>query len=129
MLYRNPNPHLDVAGDVKFGIRSRLRPVGGGHTGWRDKIDYAKFIVKAITLARREKPDVVIGYDTLGIVAAFIVTRIRPLQCDLSGSELLCVAVKGNAHAAAADSDPDDGTAGFSASGMSTYQRGMGSLP
>ena len=78
LLYRTPNSHMDVAGDVKFGSRSRLRPVGGRHTGWRDKIDYAKFIVKAITLARREKPDAVIGYNTLGIVAAFIVTRIRP---------------------------------------------------
>ena len=78
LLYRTPNSHLDVAGDVKFGSRSRLWPVGGKYTGWRDKIDYAKFIVKAITLARREKPDAVIGYNTLGIVAAFIVTRIRP---------------------------------------------------
>ena len=78
LLYRTPNSYLDVAGDVKFGSRSRLRPVGGGHTGWRDKIDYAKFIVKAITLAWREKPDAIIGYNMHGIVAAFIVTRIRP---------------------------------------------------
>ncbi len=78
LLYRRPSPHLDVAGDVKFGIRSRLRPVGGGHTGWRDKVDYVNLIVKAITLAWREKPDAVIGYATLGIVAAFIVTWIRP---------------------------------------------------
>jgi glycosyltransferase involved in cell wall biosynthesis len=78
LLYRSPNSHLDVAGDVKFGIRTRLRPVEGGHAGWRDKIDYAKFIVKATMLAWREKPDAVIGYNTLGIVAAFIATRIRP---------------------------------------------------
>ena len=25
LLYRTPNPHMDVASDVKFGIRSRLR--------------------------------------------------------------------------------------------------------
>ena len=48
LLYRKPNSDLDVAGDVKFGTRTRMRQVGGGYTGWRDKIDYAKFIVKAI---------------------------------------------------------------------------------
>lgn len=107
-----------------------MRPVGGGHTDWRDKIDYENFIVKAITLAWREKPDVVIGYATLGIVAAFIVTRIRPLQVRFIGGRASLVAVKGYAHAAAADSDSGDGTAGFSASGMSTYQsKGCGGLP
>lgn len=78
LLCRTPNSHLNVAGDVKFGVRARLRPVGGGHTGWRDKIDYMNFIVKAIARVWREKPDAVIGYDMLGIVAAFIATWIRP---------------------------------------------------
>lgn len=78
LLYRQPNSHLDVAGDVEFGIRTRMRPVGGGYTGWRDKIDYAKFIIKAIALARRDMPNAIIGYNTLGFVAAFITTRICP---------------------------------------------------
>jgi hypothetical protein len=78
LVYRTPTPSLDVAGEVNFGDRTRLRPIGGGHTGWRDKIDYIIFIVKALTLAWREKPDAVIGYNKLGIIAAFIATRLRP---------------------------------------------------
>ncbi len=78
LLYRAPNSHLDVATDVDFGRRSRMVPIGGGHTGWRDKVDYAKFIIKAITLSWREKPDAVIGCNTLGITVAFIVNLIHP---------------------------------------------------
>ena len=78
LIYRAPNSHLNVAGDVDFGIRSRMLPVGGGYTGWRDKVDYAKFIIKAVKLAWCEKPDAVIGCNTLGITAAFIVNLICP---------------------------------------------------
>jgi glycosyltransferase involved in cell wall biosynthesis len=78
LLYRKPNAHFDVASDVKFGSRSRLHPVGGGYAGWRDKIDYVKFIIKSVILARREKPDVIIGYNTLGYVAAYIASKVSP---------------------------------------------------
>ncbi len=78
LLYRKPNAHFDVAGDVKFGSRSRLHPVGGGHAGWRDKIDYVKFIIKSVMLALREKPDVIIGYNTLGFVVAYSASKISP---------------------------------------------------
>ena len=78
LLYRTPNSHLNMVSDVDFGGRSRKLPVGGGYTGWRDKIDYAKFIIKAITWAWREKPEAVIGCNTLGIVAAFSVKLINP---------------------------------------------------
>lgn len=43
LVYRTPTSCLDVAGEVNFGSRTRLRPIGGGHAGWRDKIDYANF--------------------------------------------------------------------------------------
>lgn len=78
LLYRTPNTQFDVAGDVEFGIGSRLHPMGGGHVGWRDKISYFKFIIKAIVLARREKPDVIIGYNTLGFVVAFFASKVTP---------------------------------------------------
>ncbi len=78
LLYRTPNAHFDVANDVKFGSRSRLHPIGGGHAGWRDKIDYAKFIITAAMLALREKPDVIIGYNTLGFVVAYSASKFSP---------------------------------------------------
>lgn len=78
LVYRTPTPSLDVAGEVNFGSRTRLQPIGDGHTNWRDKIDYVSFIVKTITFAWREKPDAVIGYNKLGIIAAFIATRLCP---------------------------------------------------
>lgn len=78
LLYRKPNSDLDVAGDVKFGTRTSMRPVGGGHSGWRDKIDYTKFVIKVIAISRREMPNAIIGYNTLGFVAAYIATRICP---------------------------------------------------
>lgn len=78
LLYRTPNAHFDVANDVKFGSRSRLHPIGGGHAGWRDKIDYAKFIITAVMLALRQKPDLIIGYNTLGFVVAYSASKISP---------------------------------------------------
>ena len=78
LLYRTPNTRFDVAGDVKFGIRSRLHPVGAGHAGWRDKISYVKFAIKAMRLAWREKPDAIIGYNTLGFVVAYIACKVSP---------------------------------------------------
>lgn len=78
LVYRTPTPHLDVAGEVNFGGRTRLRPIGGGHTGWRDKLDFAVFLFTTIVLVWRGKPDAVIGYDRLGIAVAFLATRLRP---------------------------------------------------
>jgi UDP-N-acetylglucosamine:LPS N-acetylglucosamine transferase len=78
LLYRRPNSHMNSASGVNFGINTRLWPIGNGHSNWRDKIDYVNFIVKAISLSCREKPDAVIGYDAHGVVAALIVTWILP---------------------------------------------------
>jgi glycosyltransferase involved in cell wall biosynthesis len=78
LVYRTPAPHLDVAGRADFGAKTRLRPVGGGHTGWRDKVDFAIFLFMTIVLVLRNKPEAVIGYNMLGIVAAFLATRLRP---------------------------------------------------
>lgn len=76
-LYRTPNSQLNVVNDVDFVGRSRMLPVGGRCTGWRDRMDYAKFVTKANTLAWREKADAVIGCNTLGTVAAFSVNLIN----------------------------------------------------
>jgi len=78
LVFRRPNLEDDVSGEVDFGSKSRLYPVGDGRSGWRDKIDYAYYIVKIITLAWRDRPDVIIGYNKLGLIASFIMTRLFP---------------------------------------------------
>ncbi|MBU4376664.1 MAG: glycosyltransferase [Candidatus Omnitrophica bacterium] len=78
VLYRTPASHMDVAGKVDFGSKARLRPIGGGHTGWRDKLDFIIFLFKAIVSVLHDRPDAVIGYNRLGIMAAFLATRLRP---------------------------------------------------
>jgi len=75
LVYRTPTPSLDVEGEINCGCETRLRPIGGGYTGWRDKFDYANYIVKLIALAWREKPDVIIGYNKFGLIASFIMSR------------------------------------------------------
>jgi len=77
-IYRKPTPSLDVEGEINCGNKTRQHPIGWGHMGWRDKIAYAYYIVKLITLAWREKPDVIIGYNKLGLIASFITTRLCP---------------------------------------------------
>ena len=39
IVYRNPNQEHCVAGDIDFGDKATLHPIGGGYNGWRDKID------------------------------------------------------------------------------------------
>ena len=78
IIYRILADYQDVAGKIDFGANTRLRPVGGGHTGWLDKLDFMVFLFKATFLILRDKPDVVIGYDMFGIIAAFLSTRLRP---------------------------------------------------
>jgi len=78
LVYRRPNLEYDVSGEVDFGGKSRLYPVGSGRSGWRDKIDYAYYIVKIITLAWHDRPDVIIGYNKYGLIASFIMTRLFP---------------------------------------------------
>jgi hypothetical protein len=78
LIYRTPNAHFDVASDVNFGDKSRLQRVGSGNIGWLDKIDYVKFIITSVKVTRREKPDAIIGYNTLGFVAAYIASKVSP---------------------------------------------------
>jgi len=78
LIYRTPNAHFDVASDVNFGDKSRLQRVGSGNIGLLDKIDYIKFIITSVKVTRREKPDAIIGYNTLGFVAAYIASKVSP---------------------------------------------------
>ena len=78
VVYRKPNQKLDVAGDVDFGETSQMHPVGGGRDGWRDKISYAAFIVKLTAMVWRKRPDAIIGYNKLGLIASFFASRVFP---------------------------------------------------
>ena len=78
LVYRRPNPQDDVTDEVDYGERTRIHAIGGGRSGWRDKFDYARYVLKLMLLAWKEKPKVIIGYNTLGLIVAFIVTRFFP---------------------------------------------------
>lgn len=78
LIYRTPAPHMDIAGKIDFGAKTQLRPVGGGYTGWRDKLDFTIFLFTTIALVLRNKPDAVIGCNRLGVMVAFLATRLRP---------------------------------------------------
>ena len=78
IIHRALASDQDVASEVDLGDNTRLRPIGRGHNGWRDKLDYVVFIFMNIVLLLRNKTDVVIGYNMFGIIAAFIATRLRP---------------------------------------------------
>lgn len=73
LLHRNVS-HAFV-GDVDFGKNTRMLPVGTYSRGLRNRLDFAAFVVAAVSLIRHSKPDVVIGYDMFGFVAAFLATR------------------------------------------------------
>ena len=78
LVYRKPNKEHDVSGDVNFGSNIRYHPIGGGHSGWRDRIDYIIFVLKLLLVVLRKRPDVVIGYNKHGLLASFVVTQLFP---------------------------------------------------
>ncbi len=69
---------IKADGDVDFGAKTELRPVGSGNQGWRDKLDFIGFIFTVIFSIWRSRPLAVIGGNALGIAAAFIATRVSP---------------------------------------------------
>lgn len=78
LVYRVPNRGLDVASSVDFGENVHKHAVGSGRTGWRDKLEYIIFVVKILSLAVKQRPDVIIGYNKLGLLAAFLVKIFFP---------------------------------------------------
>ena len=78
IVYRMPNQELRVAGNIDFGDKATLHPIGGGHNGWRDKIDYVIYILKLLSMVWRKRPDVIIGYNKLGLLASFLASQVSP---------------------------------------------------
>lgn len=71
ILFRRANRDRVIPGTVDFGPGVVLHPIGSQHDGWRNQVDYIRFLLKAFALSRRLKPEVIIGYDMHGIVGAF----------------------------------------------------------
>lgn len=78
LVHRVPNRPLDVAGSVDFGENVQTHPVGSGKTGWRDKLEYIIFVIKLLSISVKQRPDVIIGYNTLGLLAGFLVKIFCP---------------------------------------------------
>jgi glycosyltransferase involved in cell wall biosynthesis len=78
ILYRQPNPGHVIPGGADFGAHVALHPFVGGRSGWRDKVDYARFLAQAFVFGRQLMPDVVIGYDMYGLAAAYCAGIARP---------------------------------------------------
>ena len=76
LVYRKSSPLNNLLDHIEFGKNTQLHPVGNFQNGWRDKIDYVKFLIKLIFLVRKKKPGVVIGYNRLGLLASFVATKI-----------------------------------------------------
>ena len=78
LVYRAPNNDLDVAGSVDFGENAQKHPVGSGKAGWSDKFEYMVFVVRLFSIALKQRPDVIVGYNRLGLLAAFLVKVCFP---------------------------------------------------
>lgn len=95
ILYRFPDSQHRIPGSTDFGQNVILHSWGRGHSGWRNQVAYVGFLLNAFNLARRFKPDVVIGYDMHGIVAAYCArsgygqTRMIYHNLDLAAKDVL----------------------------------------
>lgn len=78
IVHRRPNSKRSIPGSVDYGLSTQLHPVGHGQAGWRNQVAYLDFIRQVTSLARRLKPDVIIGYDMHGLAAAHVAKRVRP---------------------------------------------------
>jgi glycosyltransferase involved in cell wall biosynthesis len=95
IVYRQPNPERTIPGAVDYGRGVQLHAIGRGQDGWRNQAAYLDFIRHVTALARRLRPDVIIGYDMHGLAAASIARRVQPEtrlvyhNFDLAAKELL----------------------------------------
>jgi glycosyltransferase involved in cell wall biosynthesis len=78
ILYRQPEGRFAIPGSTDFGTNAVLWPMASRHARWRNQIGYFRFLMQAIVLARKVRPDVVIGYDMHGVVAAYLASRAHP---------------------------------------------------
>lgn len=78
ILGQTPDAVNRLPGPVNFGSNVRIEHVSHVQSGWRNKLGYLRFIQRALILVKRLKPDVIIGYDLHGFVAAYLASRRSP---------------------------------------------------
>lgn len=95
IIYHQPSLQRSIPGAIDYGPDVQLYPVNHDWTGWRNRVAYIDFIRQVTTLARRFRPDVIIGYDMHGLTAAYVAQRAQPEarlvyhNFDLAAKELL----------------------------------------
>ena len=78
ILYRQPESRSAIPGSADFGANAALWPVAGWDGRWRNQAAYLRFLMRAVVLARRIRPDVIIGYDMHGVAAAYLASLAHP---------------------------------------------------
>ena len=78
LFYRNSDLSRQINEEIDCGINTKVHMTNSKNYGWRDKIYYLYFIIKLIISCQNIKPDVVIGYAKLGLIASFILKKIYP---------------------------------------------------
>ncbi len=72
ILYRTPPSDKQLPGAVDYGRGVRLRGIGQGPRGWKDKLAYLHFIAQVTLSVRQSRPEVIVGYDLSGIAPAYL---------------------------------------------------------
>jgi glycosyltransferase involved in cell wall biosynthesis len=78
ILHRSPNAAARFAGPVDFGKNARVYPIGTGADGWRNKLEFSRFVAAAALRVRQTRPEIIFGYDLYGFIAAWIARKAHP---------------------------------------------------
>jgi glycosyltransferase involved in cell wall biosynthesis len=78
LIYRKSNISQQIKGDIECDINTKLHPIVSESNDWKDKINYLYLAIKVVILSWRERPDVVIGYNKMGLLVASILKKIYP---------------------------------------------------
>lgn len=71
IVSRRPNPLHQIPGGADFGRNVHIYQIGHGQVGWRNQVAYLQMLWSAYRLAKHAHPDVIIGYDMHGFLAAY----------------------------------------------------------
>lgn len=74
--YRLSKTGPAIPNGVDFGPGVELIPLVSGDLRVLHPLDYLRFLVRSISLAYQFRPDLVVGYDMHGILAAYLASRV-----------------------------------------------------
>ncbi len=72
ILARSPLVNRSFTEGAQFGKNAQLQQVGRSDWYTKGRQDYFSYLAEALRLTRRFRPDVIIGYDLHGFVAAYL---------------------------------------------------------